>query len=170
MSNLAITKMAERKTETAQAQPGRFAVVRRAVADLSNRTIDLAAVELLAEAVMAATALAFERDPDTGLLINVDPATGRALFPLPWGRIGYTKFGLTPSEANALRAIMQSRQADASLWLYDKSRRSWHVNRGVYRLYDQAVNYWQDAPLTVGELRKARAHLIARRLGRDVGR
>lgn len=166
----AIKHMADRKEKITQAQPGRFAVVQRATTELSSRIVDLATVELLAEAAMGATALAFERDPESGLLINIDPATGRALYPLPWGRAGHAKWGIRPGECAELRVIMQSRQGATALWIYDKSRRSWHVNRGTYRTYDQALAYWQGQPLTVAELRRARTHLAARRVGRGVGR
>jgi hypothetical protein len=164
--------MTERKTEIAQAGAtvgaGRFAVVQRATVELSSRVVDLATVELMSEAVMGATALAYERNEHSGLLVNVDPSTGRALYPLPWGRAGHTKWGIRPGECAELRVIMQARQDAAALWLYDKSRRSWFVNRGVYRGFDDAMHYWTAQPLTVAELRRARAHLVARRLGRSV--
>lgn len=164
-----IRRMTERKEHISNARPERFVLVQRAAQTLGRRNVDQATVELLAEAAMGATALAFERDED-GALINMDPATGRVLFALPWGRSGYKAWGLTPSEGRALRAIVQDRQTGGALWLYDKSRRMWFVNRTHYRTYADALAYWERRPLAVKELRKARTHLVARRVGRNVGR
>lgn len=168
-NNLAVRRFAERKDGIANAQPERHTAVRRAAEALSRKTVDLATIELLMEALGGAVTLAYERSED-GMLVNVDPRTGRVLFPLPWGRLGHTKWGITPSEGNVLRRIMQDRQGPAALWLYDSSRRCWYINRTQFRTLDHALEHLRLWPITVAELRRARAALVARQVGNRVAR
>ena len=169
MNTLLISRFTRRKSEVQEARPPRFAAVERATDELSARVVDAATVELLMEAALGATALAFERD-DFGQLLNVDGRTGRVLYPLPWGRMGHKRWGITPAESNQLRKMMQDRQAAAALWLYDRTRRAWYINRQAARTWDQAAAYWESAPITVGELRRARAALVGRQMANRVGR
>jgi hypothetical protein len=162
--NYAIKRMGERKQQIVTAKPERHSVVRRAAEDLSRRTVDLVPIELLTEALHGITTLCYERD-ELGHLVNVDGRTGKLLVPAPWGRLGHTKWGVTPSEANVLRAILFARQGDAALFNYHRGTRSWMVNRAAYRTLDQALEHWRLWPITVAELRQARAHLVARQVG-----
>jgi hypothetical protein len=94
--------------------------------------VDAAVVEVLNEALARLTWLCYERDED-GRLCNVDPATGRVLVPLPWGRAGHSKWGISPSEADTMRAIMLPRQrVGVPLFNFDRSRRAWFLNIAEY--------------------------------------
>ena len=158
-----IVRTVERKSTIIQSAPQRHSTLRHAAESLSLRNVDAAIVELLNEAVARVALLCYERGDD-GQLCNVDPATGRVLIPLPWGRAGYAKWGLTPSEGNVLRLIMLTRQKrGVPLFGYDRSRRAWFLN---LRDYDEAVigqlKEWQ---IDITEYRSARSRLLARHVG-----
>jgi hypothetical protein len=122
----------ERKAELSNATPERHLSLRRAAEQLSRRNVDQAVTELLNEAHSRLITLCYERD-DTGQLVNVDGATGKVLIPLPWGKKGYAKWGLSPSEADTLRRIMFARQRTGlPLFHFDRSRRSWFLNLASY--------------------------------------
>ena len=147
-----------RKGEIATAQPARFAALRSAAEHLTRRNVDRAIVEVMAEAVARLTVLAYEQDADGWA--NIDGATGKVLVPLPWGKVGYRRWGLRSAEANALRVMLQARQWRLGVFLYDRSRRAWHVNRGDYPTLGDALTYWERQPLTVAEYREARARML----------
>ncbi len=71
--------------------------------------VDGAICELMNEALCRVVALAYETD--AGGLCNLDAATGKILFALPWGRNGASQWGLRQSEANILRQILFDWQA-----------------------------------------------------------
>jgi len=156
MSN-GIVRTVERKEELAKVTPQRYMVVRRAAESLSRRNVDSATTELLNEALARLTALCYERD-DGGVLCNVDPATGRVLVPLPWGRAGYRKWGLTPTEANAMRLIMLTRQhRGVPLFFFERSRRAWYLNRTDYANGKAVLRQLKEWEITVGEYQGARS-------------
>lgn len=148
-----------RKGDIATAKPARFAALRAAAESLTRRNVDRATVEVMAEAVQRLTVLAYEQDADGWA--NIDGATGKVLVPLPWGKVGYRRWGLRAAEANILRAMLQARQWRLGVYLYDRSRRSWHVNQGDYPTLPDALAYWERQPLTVAEYRDARARLVS---------
>lgn len=151
--NGVITTVA-RKEGIAQAAPQRRYIIKRAAESLSRRNVDQATCEVINEALARLTMLCYERDDD-GRLCNVDTATGRILLPLPWGRAGYTKWGLSPTEADIMRAIMFHRQHEGlPLFFFDRSRRSWFVNLADYPTMP-VVSEWE---ISVNEYRQARAN------------
>ncbi len=153
-----ITRVTQRKAAIAQAAPERHTAVRRAAEALSRRTIDQATVELLNEALARLCVLCYERDED-GRLCNIDPATGRVLVPLPWGKMGYAKWGLTATEGDAMRRIMLARQRDGlPLFHFDRSRRAWFVNLDDYGDGGQVLGQMREWEITVGEYRAVRGN------------
>lgn len=150
--NNRIIRMVDRKGDIAQASPQRHTTIQRAAESLSRRVVDSATVEVLNEALARLTVLCYERDDD-GQLCNVDGATGRVLIPLPWGRGGYSKWGLTSTEATILRRIMFTRQRNGlPLFFYERSRRAWFLNLGEYG----AIPVLKEWELSIAEYRKAR--------------
>jgi hypothetical protein len=155
-----------RKAAISTADPERYSALQRAAANLSRRNADAAIVELFAEAMQRLTLLAYERDDD-GAWSNIDPVTWRLLLPAPFGRAGHRKWGISRSESEVLRQMIQDRQAQTDhrppgLWLYDRTRRCWRVNLFDFDTLADGQAYWQRWPLTIQECRTARS----RRLGR----
>jgi hypothetical protein len=154
-----------RKEDLAQAKPKRHTIVRRAAESLSRRNVDAATVELLNEALGRLTVLCYERD-DADLLCNVDPATGRVLVPMPWGRLGHGRWGLTPTEANTMRLIMLTRQRRGlPLFHFDRSRRAWYLNMefGDGAVVLAQLKEWE---ISVVEYRSACAKMVERRVSK----
>jgi hypothetical protein len=155
-----------RKAAISTADPERYTTIQRAAEALSRRNADAAIVELFAEAMQRLTLLAYERDDD-GAWSNIDPVTWRLLLPAPFGRAGHRKWGISRSESEVLRQMIQDRQAQTDhrppgLWLYDRTRRCWRVNLFDFDTLADGQAYWQRWPLTIQECRTARS----RRLGR----
>jgi hypothetical protein len=155
-----IIRTLQRKEGIEQTTPTRYMIVRRAAEQLSRRNVDQSVTELLNEALARLTALCYEVD-GSGVLCNVDPATGRVLVPLPWGRAGYARWGLTPSEGNTMRNIMLTRQRKGvPLYFYDRSRRAWYLN--LHDFEDGAVVLAQlkEWEIAIGEYRAARSQVL----------
>ena len=151
-----IVRMVERKGSIATMQPDRHTTIQRAAEALSLRVVDKAIVEVLNEALARLTQLCYERD-ETGTLVNVDPATGRVLVPLPWGRAGYSKWGLTSPEATAFRRVMFTRQRQGlPLFFYERSRRAWYLNLADYPEGAVVLAKLGEWEISVVEYRKAR--------------
>jgi hypothetical protein len=143
----------ERKAQISQATPERYTTIQRAAAQLSRRNVDQAVCELINEAHSRLVMLCYERD-DTGRLVNVDEVTGRIQIPLPWGKMGFKKWGLSDSEAVALRRIMFSRQrVGLPLFFFDRSRRSWFLALREYP-HLPVLAEWE---IGIGEYRAARS-------------
>jgi hypothetical protein len=161
-----IVSTVSRKEDLAKANPQRYTVVRRAAESLSRRNVDQAVCELLNEALSRLTALCYEHDGE-GLLCNVDPATGRVLVPLPWGKAGYRKWGLTPTEANTMRRIMLTRQRRGlPLFFFDRSRRSWYLNLHDFSDGKLVLAQLKEWEIGVGEYRAACIKMAERRVGK----
>jgi len=112
------------------------------------------------EALSRLVALAYETD--NGGLCNIDGATGKILIPLPWGRNGQGRWGVRPQEANILREILFTWQADApSLLNYDRTRKSWFVNLADYPNYHLAKRWLTLHQITIAVYRVARAKRLA---------
>lgn len=167
MSNLnGIHNTLARKEGLSLVTPARHTLLRNAVTNLSRRNIDQSICELMNEALARLVLLAFERDDD-GRLCNVDGATGRVLVPLPWGKLGYAKWGLAPSEANAMRRIMLIRQREGvPLFSYDRSRRAWFVNLDDYPDGVRILRQFKEWEITVTEYRAARVQVVGAPVGR----
>jgi hypothetical protein len=136
----------------ANTTPQRHTTLQRAAEALSRRNVDMATTELLNEAHSRLALLCYERD-DTGQLCNVDEATGKILLPLPWGKLGFRRWGLTVTESIAMRRIMFTRQRQGvPLFFYDRSRRSWFVNLADFPAMPQ-LKEWE---IGIGEYRQAR--------------
>lgn len=144
-----------RKGIVRQSAPQRHTAVRRAAEALSLRAVDQATTELLNEALAAMTKLCYERD-GTGHLCNVDEATGRLLTPCPWGKKGYSLWGLRAMEGNVLRRILFNRQREGiSLFEYDPSRRAWYLD--MTYLEGTVPGEWE---ITIREYRRAHIELL----------
>jgi hypothetical protein len=148
-----------RKAAISTAAPERYSNIQRAAAALSRRNADAAIVELFSEAMQRLTLLAYERDEDG--YCNIDPVTWRLLIPAPWGRAGHRRWGMTRTESDVLREMVQARQLQTDdrppgLWLYDRARRSWRLNLFDYDEGVDGQRYWQRWPLGVPEYRQAR--------------
>lgn len=169
MNDNGIVRVIQRKEGIAQATPERHTVIQRAAANLSRRNADAAIVELFSEAMQRLTLLAYERDADG--YCNIDPVTWRILIPMPFGKAGHRRWGISVSESVVLREMIQQRQAQRAdrppgLWLYDRTRRCWRVNLFDFDTLADGQGYWQRWPLGVQEYRAARRH----RLGDGVGK
>jgi hypothetical protein len=152
MTNGNIFQTIARKDTVGSVQPDRHTTVARLAQSLSRRNIDMATCELLNVAHSRLIELCYERD-ETGCLVNVDPATGKVLVPLCWGKKGHAKWGLTPSEADCLRSIMFTRQRNGlPLFFFDRSRRAWYLALADH----PAMPVLKEWEITVGELRAAR--------------
>jgi hypothetical protein len=152
MANGSIFRAIERKPAISTTRPERYTNIQRAADNLSRRNVDAAVTELINEAHSRLIVLAYERD-DAAHLVNVDAATGKLLIPLPWGKAGYKKWGLAPSEADAFRRVMFSRQrAGLPLFFFDRSRRSWFLALADY----PALPVLSEWNIGVGEYRAAR--------------
>lgn len=164
-----ITTMVERKEGIAQAAPARHTTIQRAAESLSRRNADSATVELFSEAMQRLTLLAYERDSDG--FCNIDPVTCKLMIPLPFGRNGHKRWGITPSESIILREMIQRRQPQRDsrppgVWQYDRARRCWLLNLFDFDTLADGQRYWQRWALSVAEYREARS----KRLGGKVAR
>jgi hypothetical protein len=145
----------ERKPGIVATAPQRHTALRAAAENLSRRNADAAVIELMAEALSRLVALCYETDG--GGLCNVDAPTGKVLIPLPWGRAGYARWGLRPSEATVLREIMLQRQYQPGLFVYHALGRAWHVNLHDYPSKGIAMAYLTKYPIGIAEYRACRA-------------
>lgn len=151
MTNSIIRAVA-RKEIVAQASPQPRTTLQRAAETLSRRNVDNATIELLNEALARVTLLCYERD-EGGVLCNVDGATGKVVIPLPWGRGGYKRWGISVTEADAMRAIMFARQRNGvALFSFDRSRRAWYLNLRDY----PALPRLSEWTISLAEYREAR--------------
>jgi hypothetical protein len=127
-----------------------------AAAELSLATSNQARVELLNEAVMSATNLCYQVDAD-GVFCNIDRRTHRLLFPAPWGKAGWRKWGeMREWEATILRQILIVRcqmQRVIPLFDFNGEGRAWHINLQDYPRLDLALLYWKKTPITLAEWR-----------------
>jgi len=149
-----------RKEALSHADPPRHSALRAAAESLSLRNVDQSVVELFMEALSRLVDLCYE--VDAAGLCNVDAITNRILIPLPFGKSGHAKWGLRTQESNILRAILKARQGQPGLFLYDTSRRSWHINRYDYESRQVAMSYLARYPITVAEFRAARSKLVGK--------
>jgi len=151
-----IVRVVTRKEGIAATAPARYTHIQRAAESLSRRNVDQAITELLNEALARLTVLCYERGDD-GQLCNLDPATGRILIPLPWGKKGFAKWGLSASEGDAMRAIMLTRQRQGlPLFFFDRSRRSWFVNLVDFPDGAVVLGQLKEWEISVSEYRQTR--------------
>ena len=154
-----LTQLFDRAVEIRQAAGNPNQVIRQriaaAAAELSNAGNNQARVELLNEAVLAATKLCYEADKD-GVPANVDSRTYRLLFPAPWGKAGWRRWGLRDWEANILRQILIVRcqmNRVAPLFDFNQESKRWHINYQDYPRLDLALVYWKSHPVTLKDWR-----------------
>jgi hypothetical protein len=123
---------------------------------LSRRGLAGAKAELANVAIERLLMLLFEVDTD-GELCNLDPVGGRILVPVPWGRKGCRHWGLRPSEARILSAILAGRvDVDgkaAWLFAYDAPSRSWCLRLRHYPSLGRAMAALQSSPILAQEWR-----------------
>lgn len=154
-----ITKTMERKVELSQAAPQRAVSLRAAAQAISLHNIDMAACELLNEALARLVELCYQQD--AGGYCNVDNATGRILIPLPHGRAGHAKWGLRPQEANVMREVLFAWEKDTpSLLTYDRMRRSWFVNLKEYANMHLAKRWLAQHQVDIQAYRLARSRCV----------
>lgn len=127
-----------------------------AAQELSLAGYNQSRVELLNEAVLSATNLCFQTDHDGGFC-NIDRRNHRLLFPAPWGKKGWKKWGdMRDWEATMLRQILIVRcqmQRVTPLFDYNNEGRAWHINLIDYGRLDLALVYWKRTPITLSEWR-----------------
>jgi hypothetical protein len=155
-----IVQVISRKETIAKSAPERHVSLREVAEALSLRNVDGSVVELFMEALSRLTELCYEED-EAGLC-NIDSVTNRILIPLPFGRAGFAKWGFRRQESVVLRDIMARRQTQPGLFLYDKSRRCWHLNRYDHDSYDVARSYLARYPVTIAEYRASRTRFLDR--------
>ena len=88
-----------------------------------------------------------------GRLVNVNPDTWRIAIPLPWGRLGRSRYNLRSTEAATLRSIMLSLSENTGgghiNWLFfDAHLRHWCLNLADYPTIDHAHAYQDRWPIT----------------------
>jgi hypothetical protein len=72
-------------------------------------------------------------DEPTGVWWNIDPATGRILFGLPWAEYSHRQWGLVRSECDLLRlCVRHFRRIERGPFYFDKSTRRWRVDIKTY--------------------------------------
>jgi hypothetical protein len=155
-----LSVMGQRKGDLSNAAPERYRGLRGAAERISLRNVDGATCELMNEALSRLVQLCYEQD--AGGYCNQDGATGRILIPLPWGRNGQARWGIKPQEANILREILFTWQADPpSLLNYDRARKSWFINLPEYSNYHLAKRWLSKYQVTIATYRLARAKRLA---------
>lgn len=138
------------------ADPAPYAVMRAATESLSRAVLFRAHCEVLNEAIMRYVELCYELD-SAERWVNID-RTGMVLRPAPWGRLGQRAWGLRRTEANVLRAMMQSHVArhdkgrEPALFLYGENRR-WYVNLVDFPSERAAMDWARSHQVTVANWR-----------------
>jgi hypothetical protein len=159
VTNSIVTTLS-RKPQVGQSSPARYSAIRQAAESLSLRNADQSVIELYMETLMRLASLCYEMD-DNGYC-NIDTVTSKLLIPAPWGRKGFSRWLLTPSESIVLREMVQQRQVGRrgmgeGVWLYDAARRCWRLNSTVYKSVADAQQYLERWPLSITEYRLARS-------------
>ena len=158
VANMELTTLIERTQQIREALPLPNVKQRLAAAaqELSLAGSNQARVELLNEAVLHATQLCYQADAD-GAPCNIDRRTHRLLFPAPWGKKGWRRWGsMRDWEATMLRQILTVRcqmQRAIPLFDYNNEGRNWHINLTDYPRLDLALLYWKKNPITLSEWR-----------------
>jgi hypothetical protein len=154
-----LNRTIERKAGLSNAAPQRHTGLRAVAESLSLANVDQAICELMNEALCRVAQLAYETD--AGGLCNLDAASGKILFALPFGRNGHKQWGLRPSEANILREILFTWQAAGSTLLqYDRTRRSWFVNLRDHANIHLAKKWLKAHQIDIATYRAARAKRV----------
>jgi hypothetical protein len=135
---------------------------------ISRRSLYEGVAGICNAALASAVAVCFERL--SGQLVNVDRRTWRVLVPVPWGKIGYQRYGLRSTEGAVLRAIMVARADTGPPFLYDADARRWLINLADYRTAGMAEAYLDLFPVTAIEVASFWPDMIARKAGRRAGR
>lgn len=159
-----------------QAQPAVTAeqrsLLQQAAERLSLVGAAAAKAELCNVALERLALLLYAPDSDGGA-VHYDPATNRVLVATPWGRKGCRQWGIRPSEARVLAAIMLARSAQPNAWLrYDPGSKSWLIDGKNAPTMGRAVLLLQRNPISPAEWREHEAKLrsswaeTARRKGR----
>lgn len=122
-----------------------------------NLAGELAArVELANEALCRLVELLYQPDSD-GHPAHIDPATGRILVPLPWGSVGWKRWGLRHHEAVVLRMILLARQCGTTrpaLFLYGTDTRCWYLNTNDYPTLPAAAHWLKRSAILLAEWRQ----------------
>lgn len=153
---MSVSEILGRKAAVIAATVNPRKAVREAAESLSLSNVAAARVELATEALHAATRLLYERDA-RGRFVNQDIG-GRIVVPMPWGRVGASKWGLTRTEGEILRRLLVAyethhrggrRLLAPPLYIYDADGRQWLVNVGDYPDEASALRWADVNPLTV---------------------
>lgn len=148
----------QRSHKALDTQPGRHTAQRFAdvAQSLSRVGVALAHAETCNAALQRVCELAYAVDTDSRRC-NMD-TDGRLLFALPWGKSGYTRWGLRRREADTLRAILMARQTPQQgravpLFAYDAASRAWYVNLPDYACLEEAQAYVRRCGVTSREFK-----------------
>lgn len=136
--------------------------VERAATELSRRGVAAAKARVLNAALQRAVQLCYEADTD-GAPANFDRATGRILIPLPWGRKGHKRYGLTYSEHVALRyVLLRLSRGKGALFEYDDLSRGWYLNIANYHNIESARGWYERHKLDAATWRAASAKVLGK--------
>lgn len=79
----------------------------------------------------------YRTDASTGAWWNIDPTTGRIMFPLPWAEYSHRSWGLVRSECDVMRmCIRHFRKIHHGPFYFDKTTRRWYLDIGAYPTFD----------------------------------
>ena len=79
----------------------------------------------------------YKVDQVTGYWWNIDPATGRILFGLPWAEFSHRQWGLVRSECDMMRMCIRSfRKLQRGPFYFDKHTRRWYLDVATYPSMD----------------------------------
>ncbi len=155
--NTRAVKIVQRKDEVLAAKPAGFAPLRQAAEVLSRATIHRAHAEVINEALMRFTVMAYEQDY-SGRWVNID-TTGSLLLPAPWARHGGARWGLRRSESDVLRAVLLAYQSmhdkgkAPALYLYLPEERRWFVNLADFQTEPAAMGWAKAHQVTLAQWR-----------------
>ena len=89
-------------------------------------------------------------DAGAGAWWNVDPATGRILFGLPWAEYSHRQWGLVRSECDLMRlCVRHFRKIERGPFYFHKPSRRWYVDLVAWPTIDRvhaSPNAWIITP------------------------
>lgn len=92
----------------------------------------------------------YRQDAGAGAWWNVDPATGRILFGLPWAEYSHRQWGLVRSECDLMRlCVRHFRKIERGPFYFHKPSRRWYVDLVAWPTIDRvhaSPNAWIITP------------------------
>jgi hypothetical protein len=79
----------------------------------------------------------YKIDHASGTWWNIDQATGRILFGLPWAEYSHRQWGLVRSESDMMRMCVRSfRKLHGGPFYFDKVTRRWYLDMATYPTFE----------------------------------